>query len=104
MKYWPLSQLALSELLPWQHAAAVYELQHRGRSYLPHGAIGALGYVASHLPAADAPQLTIIESANADHRHIYLDYPGIDEWLRLERSGVLLDDAGVMHMVIDALH
>lgn len=104
MRYWPLSQIAQSELMHWSFAADLYNVTHRGGAGLMGGTILACGRVAVHLPPSEAPQLGIIESKEANFRHVYLGRPGFDEWMRLERAGVLMDTNGDLHLLIDALH
>ncbi len=100
MRYWPLSVLKESSLMP---AAYAWELT-RFYQHLPsRAAFEACLDVARQTPSAETG-LLIIESVNAPMRYVYGDYPEFDDWFRLERAGVFQTEDGYLFMTIDALH
>lgn len=101
MKYWQMSTIAASPLLPPVYAV---EVNHIYRRALSQGAINACCHIACQTEPYDTPALAIIESIGAPPRRVYTGYPECDEWLRLERGGVILGDDCIPHIVVDALH
>lgn len=101
MRYWPLSIVAHSPLLPPAYAGEV----HRAcaTAAMSHGAFMACSDVAAHTRAVET-SLVIIESVNAPMRRVYSEYPNFDEWIRLERGGFIQNDQGFFGFVLDALH
>lgn len=103
MQYWPLSALVESPLMPAVFCAELREA-YRSKAGLSEGAFIACGTVAIHTAYHDAPNLVLIESACAPARRVYSGYPNHDEWLRLERGGVIGRADGMLCVLIDALH
>lgn len=100
MKYWPLSTLINSPLMPGPYALELnylYERPLTQRSY------NACIDVARHTPGLDTG-LVVIESVDAPMHRAYVERPSCDEWARLERAGVLRSVAGTMFLTMDALH
>lgn len=104
MKFWPMSVIASSPMMPWHHQSELYEVQHRNRTVMTLDAVQACGGVAMSTQGIDAPNLGIIESIGANTKRFFNDYPLEDEWLRLERVIVLEDDAGRHFIILDVLH
>lgn len=106
MKYWPMTVLAYSPLLPAAYAPEVQQMTQR---YVPGapsmGAYLACVDVARRTPGIEAPNLAFIEHPGcAMTRRIFLDYPNDEEWLRMERSVLVEDDVGFTFWQLDALH
>lgn len=102
MKYWPLSLIAESPLLP---PAYFMEVTDAGRTCnMSRGAFLACGDVAMRTAPVDAPNMVVMESPGAPARRVYVRFPECEEWLRLERGGVVAGDDGLLHVLIDALH
>lgn len=100
-RYWPLSVLKTSPLMPAQYA---WELL-RFTTHLPSpGAYYACIEVAKQTPAVPAPGLVVIETVNGTGRFMYTDYPKFEEWARLERVAAVEGMDGFMCMVMDVLH
>lgn len=102
MKYWPLSAIKESPLMP---PAFAWELCRVYQTCsLTQEAFNACGSVASYTAPQDTPNLAIVQSIGAPARRVYVGHPECDEWLRLERGGVIEGDDGLLHVIIDALH
>lgn len=102
MNYWPLSVIRSSPLTPPEHAwelSRVYETM-----FLTEAAFRACAVIAQQTKPMKSPNLVIIESVNAPARRAYSGYPDTEEWLRLERGGVVEGSNGMLHVIIDALH
>lgn len=103
MKYWPVSVIKSSPLMP---AALVHEFRDFYNTPLSEAAFQACAHVAAGTQPQEHPNLYIIDSDGAPYRQIYLNHPSEDEFARLERGGVIpwgLDGEDFM-MIIDALH
>jgi hypothetical protein len=100
VKMWPISIVAESPQMPAAYAWEVRQIYSRPPS---EAAYYACVGVARGTQAIDTG-LVIIESADAPVRRAYLDYPEWDEWLRLERGGVVQAINGDIFVIIDCLH
>ena len=101
MRYWPLSVIATSPLLPEAYAHEVHQFNHRLPS---QGAYLACVDVARRTQAVEAPNLVVIESLGAPACRMFTDYPTDEEWLRLERTTVLENEAGDIMMIMEGIH
>lgn len=99
--YWPMSVIRNSSLLPPEFAWEVSRMH--ATNYLSLRAFQACIEVAREIRPVETG-LVIIESINAPTRRVYGDHPETDEWLRLERSGIIEGDDGTMYVIIDGLH
>ena len=101
MRFWPLHVMACNPLL-----AAPYqlELQNFYLRTMSKPAYHATIDAARQTPAVDAPNLVIIETEGTNPRRMYVEYPEIDEWLRLERTCVMENDVGYAFIHTEALH
>jgi hypothetical protein len=100
MRYWGLSHIVSSPALPPAYAAELRDFYYAPPSRAAYYA--ALG-VCKDLPAVEAPNIVIVESIGAPNRRMFIDYPTLTEWLRLERTAVMEHD-GYTFMLMDALH
>lgn len=100
MRYWPLSVIAQSPLVP---SAFVAELRDFCLKMPSQGAFYAAMAVAGHTEPVEAPNLVVIQSIGAPNRRAYVDYPELDEWLNLERATVM-ENNGYAFVLMDALH
>lgn len=100
MRYWPMSVIASSPLLPAPHAAEVSRLPYRAPS---QAAYYACFDVAKHTEPTPTGGLAIIESVDAPGRQVYTEYPSWEEWSRLERTGVI-EANGSFFIFVDAAH
>lgn len=101
MRYWPLSVIAQSPLVPPAYALEISMTATRVPS---QGAYYAMVDIARQTAAVDAPNLVIIESTDAPGRRCFTGYPTEAEWLRLERTVFMENEAGFMFGMIDSLH
>jgi hypothetical protein len=101
MRYWPLSVLVTSPLLPEAYAHEVHQFNHRLPS---QGAYLACVDVARHTVPVEAPNLVVIETIGGQGRRMFTSYPTADEWLRLERTTMMENDDGFMFMLMEAVH
>lgn len=100
MRYWPLSVIAQSPMLPPVYGPELYRAYYDPR--ISQGALVACNQVAGHTRPVETP-LVIIHSVGAPMRRVYTEYPEFDDWLRLERGGFIATD-DTFGFVIDALH
>ena len=101
MRYWPISALIHSPLMPLPYAI---ELDRIYSDRPPSSnAYCACIDVARQLPGLETG-LVVIESVDAPMRRAYVERPPYDEWARLQRAGVLQTGAGTMFLTMDALH
>jgi hypothetical protein len=106
MKHWGLSVIAGSPLLAGVYAVELQQSMKTGRM-LSQATFSACSAVAAYTPAQEAPSLAIVHSEGAPPRRVYLRYPELNEWPRLERGSLTAEDAGpdiLWHIVVDALH
>lgn len=102
MKYWPMSIVKSSPLMPPVFAWELFRVYET--CYLSAPAFQACGDVAQQTQPASMPNLAVVESIGAPARQLYTNYPDWEEWSRLERGGVFEASNGVLHVIIDALH
>ena len=100
MKFWPLSTIAASPLVPPAYAQELRNFNYRMPS---QGAYHAAVDVARHTQPVHAPNMAVIDTVGACTRRVYMNYPEDAEWLCLERSTVI-DDNGFTFILMDALH
>lgn len=107
MRYWPLSVIVTSPLVPEAH---LYEIS-QARTRLPsEKGFYAMMEVARRTPAVAAPNLVFIETIEPDGsrrgeaRRVFTHYPEADEWLRLERQCVHETSEGFLFVFFDGLH
>ncbi len=100
-RYWPLSVLKNSPLMP---PAYQWELLRFTQQLPSAGAYYACIEVTKHAPAIPMPGLVVIETVNGTGRFMYTEYPDFEAWARLERVGAIEGMNGFMCMVMDALH
>ncbi|MEL7086875.1 MAG: hypothetical protein AAGL98_00285 [Planctomycetota bacterium] len=106
MRYWGLSQL-----MPYLHTPAarafgnILARRDHGNDLAPEF-VSELATVAAHLLPVDMPELAVVESAadNAGWRRVFKAFPSFEEWMALERICVVQSDAGMLYLLIDALH
>lgn len=106
MKHWGLSVIAESPLLAGAYAVEVQQSMKTGRM-LSQATFLACSAVAVHTPGQEAPSLAIVHSEGAPPRRVYLRYPELNEWFRLERGSLTAEDAGpdtLWLVMVDALH
>lgn len=102
MNYWPLSIIKDSPLMPPTYA---WELSRvYATCQLSAAGFQACGAVARSTRPVQLSGLVIIETVNGPPRQAFTEYPGWDEWFRLERGGMVEADNGTLHVIIDALH
>lgn len=100
MRYWPLSTIAASPLMPaWYVPELCRAYDHPG---LSEGAMVACNQVAGQTRPVETP-LIIVHSVGAPLRRVYLEYPDFESWARLERGGFVATE-DTFGFVIDALH
>ena len=100
MRYWPLSLIVTSPMMP---ARFVPELEQITQVGLSRPAYHACFEVAERTQPVEAPNLVIVSHVGTPDRRIYTEYPGLDQWLRLERCGIMERD-GERFIMMDALH
>lgn len=100
MKYWPLSVIARSPLMPGH---LTHELLGPQR-FVSVLAVNAAGQVAGEIAPAIPNRLTCIETAGAPCRRIFLDYPTTAEFEQLEPAGVMEDCYGGRFLLYDCFH
>ncbi len=106
MRYWSMSTLAQSPLMAPCFMAELMDALRTGRE-ISNAAFIAYGDVAAHTVPVDAPNLVIVHGEDAPPRRVYLRYPELNEWFRLERGGLTAEDATdgtLWHVMVDALH
>lgn len=101
MRYWPFSVIKNSPLMPPGHAWELSQFYSRRPS---EPAFQACLDVARQTASINAPNLLFVESEGAPLRYIFAGHPTLDEWSRLERSGVHEDRNGYLFMTLEALH
>lgn len=100
MRYWPISTIASSPMMPAPYALEVAQIPRRAPS---ERAFYSCFDVAKHTQPTPSGALVIIESEGAPARQAYTGYPSFDEWFRLERSAVI-EANGDFFIMIDGLH
>jgi hypothetical protein len=100
MRYWPLTTILNSPLLPTAYALELEQFYHKP---LSRNAFHSVMEVAHHTPAIEAPATVLIESDGAPNRLAYTDYPEFYEWMRLERTTVM-EHNGHTFFLTAALH
>lgn len=100
MRYWPISTIFSSPMMPAPHAVEVMQLYKRAPS---ERAFYSCFDVAKHTRPAPSGALVIIESEGSHPRQAYTNYPSWEEWSRLERSAVI-ETNGDFFIMIDGLH
>ena len=101
MKYWPMMAIARSPLLP---APYVHELQNFYLRCPSKHAFEAALDVARHTAPLELPNLAVIETPGGTYHRTFTGRPSHDEWLRLERGGVVPFDDGTLFVLMDAIH
>lgn len=101
-KYWPFSTIKNSPLLPPVYAWDASRIYNRHQFSFPF--MVACTDVARQTAPIDMPGLAIVESVGAPARRIYLCYPEFEEWMQLERGGVVLGSDGMLGVIVDGLH
>lgn len=101
MKFWPMSVLTESPLM---HPAYAIELRRMTERPPSKNSFYACGEIASQTTGCDMPNMFVIESIEAPARYMYAACPEWEEWLRLERCGVVMATDGGMHVVMEGLH
>lgn len=101
MKFWPASVIASSPLVPPGYALEINQLEHRLPS---EGAYRAAVDVARRTRPINAPNMVVIETVEGRARRVYTAFPETDEWLRLERGGMIETNEGFMFYMVDGLH
>lgn len=101
MKYWPMSVVRSSPLMP---AYFQPELDAAPRTlFMSHLAATACGHVADNTPCREMPNLVIIETLGKPARQAFIDYPTDAEWQSIERFAVIQNTVQ-QFLIIDALH
>ena len=103
MRYWHLSTICSSPILP---AAFVAEVEACTRTNsLSTRAVQACADVAWHTAPLDMP-IAVLETVGSPHSHrVFHRYPEFEEWFALERGCVVYNPLGnTLHVIIDALH
>lgn len=100
MRYWPMSVIADSPLMPAPYA---FEASQMGRRAPSEAAYHACFEVARQTRAAPIRGLAFIESVGAPARQAFTEHPSGDDWARLERAAVV-DHNGCFFIIIDAMH
>lgn len=93
--------IARSPLLP---APFVYELSNFYYKMPSESAFYAALEVAQHTPAIEMPNLAVIETEGGTYHRMYTSKPSQDEWLRLERGGIVPYDDGTLFILMDGIH
>lgn len=101
MKYWPMTVIIQSPLVPPAYA---WELQQFYRKIPSEGAYDAVFDVARKTPPVEAPNTVVVSSVGSPCRRVCLGYPTEAEWLPLERAAVVAGDNGYLYVLMDALH
>lgn len=100
MKYWPLSTLRDSPLMP---ANLQWELAQFYQKMPSQMAFEACLNVARKTQPIETGIL-VIESVNAPLRTMYARYPDFAEWMALEQAGVFEADDGYLFMSREPVH
>lgn len=100
MRYWPMSVIADSPLMPPPHSIELRLMNRRAPS---EAAYHACFEVARQTRAAPIHGLAFIESVGAPGRQVFTEHPSGDDWARLERVAVV-DHDGYFFIIIDAMH
>lgn len=108
MKYWGLSTIVQSPFMAGVYAIEIQQSMVTG-CMLSSAAFVAASEVAARTPAQEAPNLAIVHGTDAPPRRVYIRYPELGEWLRLERGTIAVEevDGGeslLWQVVVDALH
>lgn len=101
MRYWPLSVIALSPLLPPVYVPELFRAYQDPR--LSQEAVIACNQVMELTPHVETP-LVIVHSVKSPSRRVYLEYPQFEDWMRLERGGFVDTPGDGTYFIIDALH
>lgn len=104
MIYWPLSALADSPCFPWQFAAEVHAVRHRGSYRLSEPCVNALGNLALNTPPREIAGLCATLALDAPSHYQFLGYPSFDDWMALERTAVIHPDETGIFVKICTLH
>jgi hypothetical protein len=97
MRYWPLSVLRTSPLLPGDCAAELDAF--RVKRELSARASNACEYVLQRIPAVVSPDLVLTTSVLA-----YMKYPTKKQWERLERMNIIQESDGTLFIFTAPLH
>lgn len=101
MKYWPMMAIARSPLLP---APFVRELANFYYQCPSRQAFDAALAVAGRTTPLEMPNLAVIETPGSTYHRTYTGRPTQEEWLRLERGGIMPFDDGTLFVLMDAIH
>ena len=101
MKYWPMRAIADSPLLP---PTFIHELRNFYVKMPSQHAFNAALAVAEQTIPLEMPNLAVIETVDAHFHRTYTGRPSYDEWLRLERGGIIPFDDGTLFIFMDHLH
>ncbi len=99
-KYWPMSVITHSPLMPASHTWELEQIYSRPLSNAAYNAVFPI--VRQTAPIESG--LVIIESIEAPARRVYTEYPVFEDWLRLERGGIIEANDGGLCIILDALH
>lgn len=101
MKYWPMMTIARSPLLP---APFVHEISNFYYKMPSEAAFYAALEAAQHTAPIEMPNLAVIETVDGQYHRTYTARPTYDEWLRLERGGIVPYDDGTLFVLMDGIH
>lgn len=101
MRYWPLSILAQSPLMPSAYGPELRSFYHRLPS---EPTFHACLNVARETPYVPMSGLIVVQTVNSPSRFAYVGRPTRAEWERLERAAAVQFENGDMALLIDALH
>jgi hypothetical protein len=93
--------IAKSPLLP---APYVHELTNFYNKCPSMHAFDAALAVAVHTTPLEMPNLAVIETIGGSYHRTYTGRPSNEEWLRLERGGIVPFDNGNLFILMDVLH
>jgi hypothetical protein len=99
-RYWPWSVIVESPLMPAQCVWELKDILKRSPSRMAYQAVFS---VARETTPIDG-RLVVIETTGAPNVRAYADYPEFDEWIRLERCGMIQASDGMFAIFIDVLH
>lgn len=105
MRYWPLSVIRMSPLLPGDCAAELDALYTAHK--LSHRAFGACGFVASKTKPIMTGNMVVMEGDETVlPKVVYVGRPTVEQWGRFERAIVVKGPAGPDHyvFVMEMLH
>jgi hypothetical protein len=102
MRYWPLSTVRTSPLLPGDVASEVTVIYRTLR--LTPRAFDACDEVSDLTPHVQMDGLILAKDEYSFPRYMYLRRPPVEQWKRLERGCILQDFKNEKFVIVVGLH